>query len=44
MTFIPYKNKASPPAVEIQLKDCTGYQAWPFSVEKAFSQEIKPGK
>ena len=32
---------AKEPSVEIQLKGCTGYQAWPFSVEKAFSQSVK---
>ncbi len=35
-----FKWGAKEPSVEIQLKNCTGYQAWPFSVEKAFSQEV----
>ena len=43
-TIMEFRWGETTPAVEIQLKDCTGYQAWPFSVEKAFSQEIKPGK
>ena len=36
-----FKWGAKEPSVEIQLKNCTGYQAWPFSVEKALSQEVK---
>ena len=43
-TIMEFRWGETTPAVEIQLKDCTGYQAWPFSVEKAFSQEIKHGK
>ena len=43
-TIMEFRWGETTPAVEIQLKDCTGYQAWPFSVDKAFSQEIKPGK
>ena len=30
-----FKWGAKAPSVEIQLKDCTGHQAWPFSIEKA---------
>jgi len=33
-----FKYGAKEPSVEIQLKDTTGYQAMPFSVEKAFSK------
>lgn len=36
-----FKWGAKEPSVEIQLKNCTGYQAWPFSVQKALSQEAK---
>jgi len=34
--IMEFKYGAKEPAVEIQLKDTTGYQAMPFSVEKAF--------
>lgn len=37
----PYINEikwgATEPSVEIQLKDCTGYQAWAFSLDKAMN-------
>ena len=36
-----FKWGAKEPSVEIQLKNCTGYQAWPFSVQKALSQDVK---
>ena len=43
-TIMEFRWGETTPAVEIQLKDCTGYQAWPFSLQKAFGQEIKAGK
>nr|WP_232008848.1 aryl-sulfate sulfotransferase [Sutterella megalosphaeroides] len=39
-TIFEFKWGSTTPSVEIQLKDCTGYQAWPFSIEKAMSQEV----
>ena len=36
-TLMEFKWGANEPAVEIQLKDCAGYQAMPISVNKAFS-------
>ncbi len=36
--LMEFKWGAKEPSVEIQLKDTTGYQALPFSVEKAFSK------
>ena len=43
-TIMEFRWGETTPAVEIQLKDCTGYQAWPFSLKKAFGQEIKAGR
>lgn len=43
-TIMEFRWGETTPAVEIQLKDCTGYQAWPFSLQKAFGQEIKAGR
>lgn len=36
--IMEFKYGAKQPSVEIQLKDTTGYQAMPFSIEKAFSK------
>ena len=36
--IMEFKYGSKQPSVEIQLKDTTGYQAMPFSVEKAFSK------
>ncbi len=36
--LMEFKWGAKEPSVEIQLKDTTGYQALPFSIEKAFSK------
>ena len=32
-----FKWGAKEPSVEIQLKNCSGYQAWPFSIDKAMN-------
>lgn len=40
-TIMEFRWGETTPAVEIQLKDCTGYQAWPFFVDKAFSQKAR---
>ncbi|MSN95938.1 aryl-sulfate sulfotransferase [Campylobacter sp. FMV-PI01] len=37
-TIVEFEWGAKEPSVEIQLFDTTGYQAWPFSVEKALSK------
>ena len=36
-TIFEFKWMAKEPSVEIQLLDCTGYQAWPFSIDKAMN-------
>ena len=36
-TIFEFKWMATEPSVEIQLLDCTGYQAWPFSIDKAMN-------
>ena len=38
-TIFEFKWGAKEPSVEIQLLDCTGYQAWPFSIDKAMNAE-----
>ena len=40
-TIFEFKWGAKEPSVEIQLLDCTGYQAWPFSIDKAMNAEAK---
>lgn len=37
-TIVEFEWGKTKPSVEIQLFDTTGYQAWPFSIEKAFSK------
>ena len=36
--LMEFKYGAKEPSVEIQIKDATGYQAWPFNLEEAFSK------
>lgn len=36
--LMEFKYGSSTPSVEIQLKDATGYQAWPFDLEKALGK------
>ena len=36
-----FKWGAKTPSVEIQLHNCTGYQAWPFSIDKAMNNQVR---
>ena len=40
-TIFEFKWGAKDPSVEIQLLDCTGYQAWPFNIQKAMGAKAQ---